>query len=114
MCCWGAVGSQFSGLLGQKAAFSGVLAELLQQAQRTVSDMIKSRGDKLLRFPPAMPSDLSPPPAVGEAMGVLLELLEAYNSAMVPAGVQKPDVAPILEGLLDPLKQVTPSPGNPR
>lgn len=96
----------FSGLLGAGAAFSLVLGELLQAAQRTVADIIKSRGDKLLRFPPQVESDLNPPAAVGETMALLGELLEAHSSMMVPAGVEKPAFTPILEGLLQPLKQM--------
>lgn len=50
--------------------------------------------------------DLSPPPAVREAVSLLLELIETHNCMMVPAIGKKPDFNPVIAALLDPIIQV--------
>jgi hypothetical protein len=99
-------GHTVSDLLGPGASLSVTIREVCDAAQRTVLDIVKARGDKLLRYPSAVAVDLSPPPAVAETMSVLLELIDNYESMMVPAGGQKPDFEPIIQGLLDPLVQM--------
>lgn len=99
-------GHTVSDLLGPVASLSVTIHEVCDAAQRTVLDIVKARGDKLLRYPSAVAVDLSPPPAVAETMSVLLELIDNYESMMVPAGGQKPDFEPIIQGLLDPLVQM--------
>ena len=99
-------GHTVSDLLGPGASLSVTIREVCDAAQRTVLDIVKARGDKLLRYPSAVAVDLSPPPAVAETMSILLELIDNYESMMVPAGGQKPDFEPIIEGLLDPLVQM--------
>ncbi|CAI5508119.1 unnamed protein product [Closterium sp. Naga37s-1] len=94
-------------LLGEKAALCVVLRDLSEAAGRAFLDAVKLRGDRVLRFPPAVPSDLSPPPLVGEGVAVVLELLQAHASMMVPAGAGKPDFLPVAAALLDPLVEVS-------
>jgi len=67
---------------------------------------LKVRGEKLLRYPPLVAVDLSPPPAVREGVSVLLEIIETYNSMMVPASGQKPAFGPVVSAILDPIIQV--------
>ncbi|CAI7820144.1 unnamed protein product, partial [Closterium sp. NIES-54] len=93
-------------LLGEQAALCVVLRDLSEAAGRAFLDAVKLRGDRVLRFPPAVPSDLSPPPLVGEGVTVVLELLQAHASMMVPAGAAKPDFLPVAAALLDPLVEV--------
>eukprot|EP00897_Mesotaenium_endlicherianum_P007060 jgi/Mesen1/6382/ME000329S05549 len=93
-------------LLGTEAALSVTLVEILETAQRTFFDIMRARGDKLLRYPPAVAADLSPPPAVAETVGLLLELLDTHSRMMVPAAVPKPDFEPVMAALLDPLHQM--------
>ncbi|CAI5988671.1 unnamed protein product [Closterium sp. NIES-65] len=93
-------------LLGEQAALCVVLRDLSEAAGRAFLDAVKLRGDRVLRFPPAVPSDLSPPPLVGEGVAVVLELLQAHASMMVPAGAAKPDFLPVAAALLDPLVEV--------
>lgn len=95
-----------SELLGQGAALSVTIREVRDAAQRTVFDIVKTRGDKLLRYPFPVAVDLSPPPAVNETVSLLLELIDNYESMMVPAGGQKPSFEPITEAILDPLIQM--------
>lgn len=99
-------GHTVSELLGPGATLSVTIREVRDAAQRTVLDIVKVRGDKLLRYGSVVAVDLSPPPAVNETMSVLLELVYNYETMMVPAGGKKPDFEPIIQGLLDPLVQM--------
>eukprot|EP01018_Ginkgo_biloba_P011038 Gb_06250 [translate_table: standard] len=95
-----------SDLLGQETALSVTLWNVKDAAQRTFFDILKARGDKLLRYPSLVAVDLSPPPAVGEGVSVLLELIDTYNSMLVPASGKKPDFDPVISALLDPIIQM--------
>ncbi|RWR78546.1 Conserved oligomeric Golgi complex subunit 6 [Cinnamomum micranthum f. kanehirae] len=95
-----------SDLLGKETALCNTLWLLKDAAQQTFFDILKTRGDKLLRYPPLVAVDLSPPPAVVEGVSVLLEIIETYNSMMVPASAKKPDFDPVIAALLDPIVQM--------
>lgn len=69
--------------------------------------MLKTRGDKLLKYPPLVAVDLSPPSAVREGVSLLLELIETYDGMMVPESGKKPDFDPVVAALLDPIIQVS-------
>jgi len=60
-----------------------------------------------LRYPPLVAVDLSPPPAVREGISLLLELIDTYNSMMVPASGKRPNFDPVISALLDPIIQVS-------
>lgn len=77
-----------------------------EAAQKTFFDILKSRGDKLLRYPPLVAVDLSPPPAVREGVSVLLEIIETYDGMMIPPS-KKPEFDPVISALLDPIIQVS-------
>nr|ATB19491.1 putative COG7 [Callitropsis nootkatensis] len=93
-------------LLGEEAALSATLLHVKDAAQRTFFDILKSRGDKLLRYPSLVAVDLSPPPAVGEGVSLLLELIDTYHSMLVPASGKKLDFEPVISALLDPIIQM--------
>ncbi|GLJ07686.1 hypothetical protein SUGI_0072490 [Cryptomeria japonica] len=95
-----------SDLLGEEAALSATLLHVKDAAQRTFFDILKSRGDKLLRYPSLVAVDLSPPPAVGEGVSLLLELINTYHSMLVPASGKKLDFEPVISALLDPIIQM--------
>nr|ATB19487.1 putative COG7 [Juniperus phoenicea] len=95
-----------SDLLGQEAVLSATLLHVKDAAQRTFFDILKSRGDKLLRYPSLVAVDLSPPPAVGEGVSLLLELIDTYHSMLVPASGKKLDFEPVISALLDPIIQM--------
>ena len=97
---------QISELLGQDAALSITLKDVANDAERTFFDILKARGDKILRYPPPIAVDLSPPLAVAEAMSAWQELFTTYSEMMVPSGGSKPDFQPVLSALLDPVIQV--------
>lgn len=75
----------------------------MDATQKTFFDILKTRGEKLLRYPPLVAVDLSPPPAVREGVSVLLEIIETHNSMMVPASG---NFDPVISALLDPIIQV--------
>ncbi|KAG6547166.1 hypothetical protein Mapa_011418 [Marchantia paleacea] len=95
-----------SDLLGENAALSVTVRDVRDAALRTFFDILKARGDKLLRYPSSVAVDLSPPPAVAEGVSVLLELIDNYNKMMVPAGGKKPDFEPVINAIVEPLVQM--------
>ncbi|KAH7314891.1 hypothetical protein KP509_21G025900 [Ceratopteris richardii] len=95
-----------SEFLGQEAALSITLRDVANAADKTFFDLLKSRGDKLLRYTPPVAVDLSPPSAVAEGVSALLELLDTYNGMMVTAGGKKPDFQPVMSAMLDPIIQM--------
>lgn len=80
---------------------------LKDAAQKTFLDILKTRGEKLLRYPPLVAVDLSPPPAVREGVSLLLEIIETHNGMMFPASGKRPDFDPVIAALLDPIIQVS-------
>ncbi|GER57626.1 conserved oligomeric Golgi complex subunit [Striga asiatica] len=95
-----------SDLLGRETALCNTLWALKDAAQKTFFDIVKARGEKLLRYPPLVAVDLSPPPALREGVSVLLELIETYDSMMVPVSGEKPAFEPVISALLDPIIQM--------
>ncbi|XP_052210726.1 conserved oligomeric Golgi complex subunit 6 [Diospyros lotus] len=95
-----------SDLLGRETALSNTLWALKDAAQKTFFDILKTRGEKLLRYPPLVAVDLSPPPAVREGVSVLLEIIEIHDSMMVPLSGKKPTFDPVISALLDPIIQM--------
>ncbi|XP_058074073.1 conserved oligomeric Golgi complex subunit 6 [Magnolia sinica] len=93
-------------LLGRETALCNTIWLLKDAAQQTFFDILKARGDKLLRYPPLVAVDLSPPPAVREGITVLLEIIDNYDSMMVPASGKKPNFDPVITALLDPIVQM--------
>ncbi|KAL5743221.1 hypothetical protein ACOSP7_029953 [Xanthoceras sorbifolium] len=93
-------------LLGRDTALCNTLWALKDAAQKTFFDILKSRGEKLLRYPPLVAVDLSPPPAVREGVSILLEIIDNYDSMMVPASGKKPVFDPVISALLDPIVQM--------
>ncbi|XP_031272014.1 conserved oligomeric Golgi complex subunit 6 [Pistacia vera] len=95
-----------SDLLGRETALCNTLWVLKDATQKTFFDILKSRGEKLLRYPPLVAVDLSPPPAVREGVSILLEIIETHNSMMVPTSAKKPDFDLVISALLDPIIQM--------
>ncbi|PKA65942.1 hypothetical protein AXF42_Ash010351 [Apostasia shenzhenica] len=94
-----------SDLLGRETALCNTLWLLRDAAHQTFLNILKNQGDKLLRYPPLVAVDLTPPQAVREGVTLLVELIETYNGMMVPASGQKPDFDPVIAALLDPIVQ---------
>ncbi|XP_019153260.1 PREDICTED: conserved oligomeric Golgi complex subunit 6 [Ipomoea nil] len=95
-----------SDLLGRETALCNTLWVLKEAASKTFFDMLKARGEKLLRYPPLVAVDLSPPPAVREGVSLLLEIIDTHNSMMVPAYGKNPSFDPVISALLDPIIQI--------
>ena len=94
-------------MLGRETALCNTLWALKDASQKTFFDILKTRGEKLLRYPPITAADLSPPPAVREGVSVLLEIIETHDGMMVPASGKKSDFDPVISALLDPIIQVS-------
>lgn len=97
---------QIQDLLGSETALCNTLWALKDAAQKTFFEILKSRREKLLRYPPLVAVDLSPPPPVREGVAVLLELIETYNSMMLPTSGKKPPFDAVISTMLDPIIQV--------
>ncbi|KAL2525351.1 Conserved oligomeric complex COG6 [Abeliophyllum distichum] len=95
-----------SDLLGRETALCNTLWALKDAAQKTFFDILKTRGEKLLRYPPLVPIDLSPPSAVREGVSVLIEIIETHDRMMFPASGMKPAFEPVISALLDPIIQI--------
>ncbi|XP_072955670.1 conserved oligomeric Golgi complex subunit 6 [Typha angustifolia] len=95
-----------SDLLGRETALCNTLWLLKDSAQQTFFNILKTQGEKLLRYPPLVAVDLSPPSAVREGVSLLLELIDTYNSMMVPASGKKTDFDPVITALIDPIVQM--------
>ena len=63
-----------STMLGSRCQLADTLAVTCKLARRVFAEQLKARGDKLLRYPPKPPLDLSPPPQVGVQVGMSTEL----------------------------------------
>lgn len=92
--------------MGRETALCNTLWALKDAAQKTFFDILKTRGEKLLRYPPLVAVDLSPPPAVREGVSLLLEIIETHASRMVPASGMKSAFDLVISALLDPIIQV--------
>ncbi|CAL5425638.1 unnamed protein product [Camellia sinensis] len=95
-----------SDLLGRETALCNTLWALKDASQKTFFDILKTRGEKLLRYPPLAAVDLSTPPAVREGVSVLLEIIETHDGMMVPASGKKSDFDLVISALLDPIIQI--------
>lgn len=95
-----------SDLLGRETALCNTIWALKDATQKTFFDMLKTRGEKLLRYPHLVAIDLSPPPAVREGVSLLLEIIETYDRMMVPASGKKPAFELVISALLDPIVQI--------
>nr|BAJ86141.1 predicted protein [Hordeum vulgare subsp. vulgare] len=99
-------GYTISELLGVDTALCNTIWSLRDATQRTFFNILKSRGEKLLRYPPLVAVDLSPPPAVREGVSLLLELISTYNSMMVSASGKGLNFDPVISAILDPIIQM--------
>lgn len=97
--------TQISDLIGSETALCQTLWTLKESSQKTFFDILKIRGEKLLRYPPLVAVDLSPPPALREGVTVLMEVLETYDAMMIPPS-KKPEFDPVMSALVDPIIQV--------
>lgn len=95
-----------SDLLGRETALCNTLWVLKEAAQKTFFDMLKTRGEKLLRYPLPVAVDLSPPTALRDGVSLLCEIIETHDSMMFPASGMKPDFHPVISALLDPIIQM--------
>eukprot|EP00240_Pyramimonas_obovata_P002280 CAMPEP_0118954442 /NCGR_PEP_ID=MMETSP1169-20130426/58229_1 /TAXON_ID=36882 /ORGANISM="Pyramimonas obovata, Strain CCMP722" /LENGTH=457 /DNA_ID=CAMNT_0006902069 /DNA_START=45 /DNA_END=1415 /DNA_ORIENTATION=- len=66
-----------------EAALLQTVRECNGLAERTFYDVLKSKGDKLVRHPPAPSKELTPPAACASAVHQLAELLESPDVSMV-------------------------------
>ncbi|XP_047330774.1 conserved oligomeric Golgi complex subunit 6-like [Impatiens glandulifera] len=95
-----------SDLLGRDTALCNTLWALKDASQKTFFDILKTRGEKLVRYPALVPVDLSPPLAVREGVSLLLEIIETYDGMMFPESGKKPPFDPVISALLDPIIQM--------
>ncbi|PNW74161.1 hypothetical protein CHLRE_13g587750v5 [Chlamydomonas reinhardtii] len=112
-------------ILGPTGQLTATLAACRDMASRVFFEQLRARGDKLRRNPPPPPKDLSPPQQVVETVHHLLEIINAYETAMEsrphPGGASASGAAaasassaaggpeelgPVLAAVLDPLAEM--------
>ncbi|GLC43979.1 hypothetical protein PLESTB_000216400 [Pleodorina starrii] len=107
-------------ILGPVGQLTATLGACRDMATRVFFEQLRSRGDKLRRNPPPPPKDLSPPQQVAEAVHHLLEILNAYETAMesrpqqpqpgtsasATSSASGEDLGPVLAAVLDPLAEM--------
>ncbi|KAK9946808.1 hypothetical protein M0R45_012251 [Rubus argutus] len=82
-----------SDLLGRETALSNTLWTLKDAAQKTFFDILKTRGEKLLRYPPLVAVDLSPPlappfdPVISALLDPIIQICEQAAEAHKSKGV---------------------------
>lgn len=54
----------------QPSQLAETLAACCKLARRVFAEELKKRGDRMLRYPPAAPADLSPPPQVWQPYNI--------------------------------------------
>ncbi|KAL1804201.1 hypothetical protein ACET3Z_026975 [Daucus carota] len=99
---WSSLSYTISDLLGRETALCDTVWALKDAAQKTYFDMLKTRGEKLIRYTPLVSVDLFPLPALREGVSILLEIIEIHDSMMIPASAMKPDFDPGISALVDP------------
>ncbi|KAH6830622.1 oligomeric golgi complex subunit [Perilla frutescens var. hirtella] len=95
-----------SDLMEREIALCNALWALKDAAQKTFFDILKARGEKLLRYPPLVSVNLAPPQALREGISLLLEIIETYDSIMVALSGKNPGFEPVISALLDPIIQM--------
>ena len=73
-------------LLGAGSRLCEALRACRAMAARTLGEQLRQRGDKLLRYPPPPPRDLSPPQQVVEGAQLLRELVAGWEQSLDVAG----------------------------
>eukprot|EP00048_Salpingoeca_helianthica_P017716 m.238701 g.238701 ORF g.238701 m.238701 type:complete len:648 (+) comp21943_c0_seq1:104-2047(+) len=92
-----------SGLAGETASLSALVAELRSNALKSCFDALSIHANTLLakvEFPPA---DLSPPLALGASLDTLRQILSTQDAAVSAHEVHRAELAKVLSCVLDPL-----------
>ncbi|CAL8463754.1 g3288 [Coccomyxa elongata] len=101
-----------SRLIAGRSQLADALAACCKLARRVFAEQLKARGDRLLRYPPAPPADLSPPPQVAESLGQLVEIVAAFEESYEADGgaggaaSSEAEFAPVLAAAIDPLVEM--------
>ncbi|PSC76084.1 Conserved oligomeric Golgi complex subunit 6 [Micractinium conductrix] len=96
-------------LLGAGSQLADALRSSRAMAQRTFSETLRQRGDKLLRYPPSPPRDLAPPQQLVEGAQLLADLISSYEQSMhqhLPGGPGSDDFSAVLSAVVDPLAEM--------
>ncbi|GMH42570.1 hypothetical protein BSKO_10489 [Bryopsis sp. KO-2023] len=93
------------GMVGGEFSLVGVLHGCHVMASRTFHEQLRTKGEKLLRNPPVVGQDFLPPREISEAMALLLEILEAHESAIETSskGTNNLDVSEVITAVIHPL-----------
>ncbi|EIE27799.1 component of oligomeric golgi complex 6 [Coccomyxa subellipsoidea C-169] len=101
-----------AGLIGAHSRLADALTACCKLARRVFAEQLKARGDRMLRYPPAPPADLSPPPQVAESLGQLMEIVAAFEESYEADGgaggaaSSEAEFAPVLAAAIDPLVEM--------
>ncbi len=71
------------GMLGVASPLSDTLRACHSMAMRSFHEHLKHGGDRLVRYPPPPPSDLSLPAQLAEGIALASDLVESYESSLI-------------------------------
>lgn len=92
--------------LSPKAALSITMQQILEASSEQFLSTLTEQAARLLRFPQAPASDLSPPTAVKETIQDLKGIMTSYDSSFVAPEERESDFGRILNAVIDPLLQM--------
>lgn len=97
------------GMLGVSSQLADALRACRSMAMRTLNEHLRHRGDKLVRYPPPPPPDLSLPAQLAEGAALAADLIDSYETSLAHggSGASAPDdptdLNAVLAAVLDPL-----------
>jgi len=71
------------GMLGVASSLSDTLRACHSMAMRSFYENLKHGGDRLVKYPPSPPSDLSLPAQLAEGIALASDLVESYESSLL-------------------------------
>jgi hypothetical protein len=98
-------------VMGEQSKLSHTLQSCRSSAEKSLSDQMKQRGERLVRQPPIPPGDLSMPEAYIDRLGIAISIIKFYESSLLAnddkssSGEENTDgdLAPLLSTILDPI-----------
>jgi hypothetical protein len=96
---------RFKQMLGNNSILVKTFEETKSSTFKFFMEQLKKLSEKRKRAPPLPPSDLSPPHELHETVTALLEILNIFESSLIPQEERDSEITPIIEQFLDPIVQ---------
>jgi hypothetical protein len=90
-------------ILGPNAVLSGLLLDLKNGTIKSFFELLKNMSTKLLSDPMEVPSDLTAPAVVHDALDKLTTMMETLSTSIIPKEEREAEFAHVLSAIVDPL-----------